>query len=281
MSEGFKKLKKNLDTYVKKYPLPSRIDNIKKFKELKKLRKKSSNTKEYLAIRNNLILSNGGFGMKYAIRYCQIINDASIIEDIFQQAQIGIIEAVDRFNPHRGVNFTTFAFHYVRKCIIDFIKNNKTVPAPRDMARNIRNVSVVHDELFTKSGGKKPTSKEIKIRLKQTKDIDIKENTIEDILQLIDLNSAASEDSFITNSIDNLFEDDNKSEFLLFKSIVMQDLMAIQDKELLEIIKLRFGIEYERPFSLQEIAVIKQLDANTIEKIKEQTRLLLNKVSNE
>jgi RNA polymerase primary sigma factor len=281
MSEGFKKLKKSLDKYVKKHPLPSRVENLKKFRELRRLKKVAAKQREYLIIRNNLILSNGGFGMKYAIRYCQIINDDSIIEDIFQQAQIGIIEAVDRFNPNRGVNFTTFAFHYVRKCIIDFIKNNKAVPAPRDMARNIRNVATVADELYTKSGGKKPATKDIKTRLKQTKDIDIKESTIEDILQLIDLNSAATDDSFLTNAIDNLFEDDRKSEFLLFKSIVTQELGSIQDQDLLEIIKLRFGIEHDRPFSLQEIAIIKQLSPENIEQIKEQTRLLLNKASHE
>ena len=198
---NYARLRKRIDTYVKRYPLPTNYENLEMFERLKELRcKLPSNKKEYGKLRSYLIVCNGAFGMQYAIRYCKKLSDSSIIEDIFQQSQIGIIEAVDRYNPDlisqktgEPVHFTTFAFHYVRKCIVDFIKSNKLVIAPRDVAKNMKHVSDILDRLVVEKKGLIVTNKEIREKLLKEKKIDLTEEKIEEIIELISLNSAGTQ----------------------------------------------------------------------------------------
>jgi len=276
ISDGYKKLKKRIDSYVKRFPLPSKEENTKYFVRLREIKGQEEHIQEYTKIRDKLILSNGGFGMKYAIKYCVQIHDESIIEDIFQQAQLGIVDAVDRFDPNYGVNFTTFAFHHIKNHIVDFIKNNKIVSAPRNMARNIRNVSVVRDYIYSESGSDQIESTDIRERLIKEKGIDLKEGTIDDIIQLIDVSSATSDESFVSNLVDEIPYIERHEKYILIKSIIMKDLDKI-DPEVQDIIKMRFGIEYDRPYSLQEIMFIRNMSQKQLDAIKDITRYSLNK----
>jgi len=275
--DSYKRLKKRIDSYVGRYPLPSREENTQSFVTLRVLEAEPLKGHEYKTLRDTIILRNGGFGMKYAIAYCKKINDESIIEDIFQQAQIGIIEAVDRFDPTRGVNFTTFAWHYVKKCIIDFIKCNKVVVAPRDMARNIRNVADAHDKLFTENHGDTASATDIKDRVNKDKGIDIKESMIDDIVQLINLNSASPNETFIMGMTEDISYIDKHEFYTRLSSSILKDLVKL-DTDVLELVKLRFGIECDRPYSLPEIAIVKKLTPEKIEEYKEKTRVFLNSI---
>lgn len=46
------------------------------------------------------------------------------VADLIQAGNIGLLTAVQRFNPTRGVRFATFAVHWIRSSIYDFILNN-------------------------------------------------------------------------------------------------------------------------------------------------------------
>lgn len=275
--DPYSRLKKRIESYVGRYPLPTREVNNDRFRQLRKLKLSlPKKQEEYDKIRDKIVISNGGFGMKYAIKYCRKINDNSVIEDVFQQAQIGIIEAVDLFDPDYGVNFTTFAYHHVKKCIIEFIKENKLVKVPRSMARNIKNVKEVHNQLFSENLGKHPNPIEIKKRLKETKKIDLKEEMIGDIVRLNDLNSGTSDETFIVGTVEDLPSEQNGHEALvLLRSMIMNELSEL-DEDMINIIKMRFGIECERPFSIPEIRLIRRLNDNKIEEYKERTRTFLN-----
>lgn len=274
--EPYSRLKKRIDSYISKYPLPSREVNTQRFQRLRELESDPDHQNEYTKLRDEIILSNGGFGMRYAIKYCRIINDSSVIEDVFQQAQIGLIESVDLFDPDVGVNFTTFAYWYVIKCIIEFIKENKVVKVPRSMARNIKNVKDVSDVLYSENGGRQPLGQEVQKRLKKTKDIDISVDVINDIMRLIELNSAATDETFLIGSIEDLSGDDTKNEsIVLMKTMILSEFADLND-DLVDIIKMRFGIDYERPFSIPEIRLMKNINDDVIEDYKEDTRIFLN-----
>lgn len=276
----YSKLKSTINEYVNRYPLPPKEINHQRFEKLQELKKElPDNQNEYNRLRTQLILSNGGFGMKYAIKYCKMINDESVIEDIFQQSQIGIIEAVDLFDPSRKVNFTTFAYWHIMKCIIEYIKDNKTVKVPKAMAKNIKNVKEVHSLLYSENYGAEPTDSEIKDRLYDNKQITIKEKTVNEILQLIGNNSADSTDNFIigvTDISDSNSDITNNDCLLLLKKMIFTDLSELDDLFLLDIIKMRFGIDYDRPYSISEIKLLKNMDNNHIEICKNKTRVYLS-----
>jgi len=272
--DSYIRLKSQLSRYVKKFPLPTKSINLERFRRLALLREMQPKHKtEYEELREILIISNGGFAMKYAITYCKKINNSDMIDDLFQQAQIGIIEAVDRFDAGRNVNFTTFAYFYVRKCIIDYIKRSKVVSVNRNMARYIKHIQEIHDELYKEYQGFAPDTLEIKNKLFKDRNIDIKESVVIQLLTLIELNST-SEQSFTTDNFDNV-KSETKSDMLLqFQNNILNELKHLGPKYL-EFVKIRFGISQDRPYTIEEIKYLKDLSKKEIKYFIELTELYL------
>jgi RNA polymerase sigma factor for flagellar operon FliA len=70
--------------------------------------------------------------------------------DILGFGTIGLIEAVDRFDPYRGIKFETYAIPRIRGAIIDAIRSLDIVPrSVRDKARAIERG---YHELFHRDG---------------------------------------------------------------------------------------------------------------------------------
>lgn len=271
ISEYYKELKKYIDTYLKKYPLPTRNDNHIKFLRLKEIKESSDFDtniilqKEYKKTRDYIILSNGGFGMKYAIRYYNVLNDEKAILDLFQEANRGIIEATDSFDVTRGLSFTTHAFFSIRKCIIDFIKANKLIKAPRELAKNLKHVMEAQNSNLTRTG--KSCTENIQKELQINKGLYLKDDLIDRIVGLIELNSS-NNDSFISILTENdLYVVPESDIFRLLRIALEQELDNLSN-DVKQLLELRFGINQYTTMLINEIKVILQLDINEFEKLK-------------
>lgn len=49
-------------------------------------------------------------------------------DDLISQAIVGLIEAIDRFDPARGVKFNTFAYYRIRGAVMDMLRELDWVP---------------------------------------------------------------------------------------------------------------------------------------------------------
>lgn len=76
-----------------------------------------------LKARKEMIEGNAGFAYKRAIRYATMNSGWSHIEDddILQAALLGLVEAVDRYDPDTGYSFTTYAHFWILKRITEEI----------------------------------------------------------------------------------------------------------------------------------------------------------------
>ncbi|MFP4017071.1 MAG: sigma-70 family RNA polymerase sigma factor [Halanaerobiales bacterium] len=52
----------------------------------------------------------------------QINSDPDIMMDLIQEGNIGLIDAVDSFDPDRGTRFSTFALYHIRGRVYDYLK---------------------------------------------------------------------------------------------------------------------------------------------------------------
>lgn len=269
-SPEFKELRKSIAKYIDNYPPATQEDNKKKLERLHQLKKTKDSCKkdkqEYYNLRDELTISNGGFAMKYAVKYSKGLNNDTSLNELFHEATIGIIETIDAFDPDKDTAFTTYAFYHVRKRLIDYIKKNKLVKAPRDIARNIKHVNEMQERLFTQLG-QEPSAFDIKMALKKEKNIDLKENLIDRILILLDHNSAGSDDAFVSETVDQLSEEDYESD--LFRSIELNILTSLQqyDEKQQRIIKLRFGIGEDYPHTVEEIKLMMDVKDEELKKI--------------
>ncbi len=49
-------------------------------------------------------------------------------DDLLSQAVVGLIEAIERFDPSRGIKFETYAYHRVRGAVMDMLREMDWVP---------------------------------------------------------------------------------------------------------------------------------------------------------
>lgn len=257
-------LRKSLSSYIDKYPSPSKEQNDIWLAQLSTL---DHSSKEYIKIRERMILSNGAFAMKYVTRYKAILNDDVSMMDLFQEAMLGIIETIDIFDVKLETSFTTYAFFHIRKRIIDFIKKNKVVRAPRDIARNLKPVSEVRNKLLSELA-REPSIKEIAKTLEKDRQIKLSYEMIDNIVVLIELNSASHKDSFINEFKEQVAAEDEGSDlFKLMEARIKTKLKEFPDI-IQQTIKFRFGIECDGPHTLEEINYMLDLDNATQKVIK-------------
>jgi RNA polymerase sigma factor for flagellar operon FliA len=83
-------------------------------------------------------------------------------EDLIGQAVIGLIEAVDSFDPSRGVKFETYACHRIRGAVMDMLREMDLMP--RSLRKKERELKSADGELRGRLG-REPTGEELAAEL--------------------------------------------------------------------------------------------------------------------
>ena len=92
----------------------------------------------YTAAREYLINCNLKFAFKIALKY---VNSGVPLFDLVQEANIGLTNAVDRFNPHVGTRFTTYAIFWIKMNLVEFICNStRLIHLPTSLCLDIANL---------------------------------------------------------------------------------------------------------------------------------------------
>ncbi len=96
---------------------------------------------------------------KYVVDRLNIQTSSGIsYDDLLGQAIIGLIEAIDRFDPARGVKFSTFAYYRVRGAVMDMLRDLDWVPRSlRARSTEIINTITRLEEVL----GRPPTDAEV------------------------------------------------------------------------------------------------------------------------
>jgi RNA polymerase sigma factor for flagellar operon FliA len=79
-------------------------------------------------------------------------------EDIISYGTIGLIQAVDRYDPTVGVKFETYAIRRIKGSILDAIRSLQQLS--RDASKRARDLDHAYDEL-TQQLGRMPTNREV------------------------------------------------------------------------------------------------------------------------
>jgi RNA polymerase sigma factor for flagellar operon FliA len=102
------------------------------------------------SMRENLILQYAPLvkyvGGRMAVSLPGLLNS----DDVLSYGTIGLIQAVDRFDPEQGVKFETYAIRRIRGSIIDAIRTLQT--RSRDVSRRAREIERAYEELTNRLG---------------------------------------------------------------------------------------------------------------------------------
>ncbi|MFP6624734.1 MAG: RNA polymerase factor sigma-32, partial [Myxococcota bacterium] len=68
-----------------------------------------------------LVVSNVRLVVKIAMEYRRAWTN---VLDLIQEGNVGLMEAVQRFDPYRGIKLSTYAVYWIRACILKYILDN-------------------------------------------------------------------------------------------------------------------------------------------------------------
>lgn len=110
-------------------------------------------------LRNQLVQLNAGLVRKIAHRVSH--QCAEPYEDLEQIGYLGLIRAIERFNPNQGCAFSSFAVPYIRGEMLHFLRDrSSTVKIPRRWQQLNKAGQKVREEL-AEAFGRQPTDEEI------------------------------------------------------------------------------------------------------------------------
>lgn len=216
---------------VKNNPLLTRKEEIK----LSRAAKQGS---EYA--RNKLIQSNYRLVMSIAKRYHRKDMD---FDDLLQESSIGLIKAVDKFNPELGYKFSTYATWWIKQAALQYVNESisdiKVPTHSRLLYQKIKNkINQLEEET-----GKNPTLDEVAEALDESvKKIKYTMKANDKISSLDNENEETG--STLLNKVKDSDEYVNPETIMLnreLKSIIRESLSMLTPKEE-KILRLRFGI---------------------------------------
>ncbi|QEV44461.1 SigB/SigF/SigG family RNA polymerase sigma factor [Streptomyces vinaceus] len=135
------------------------------------LRSLEEGTREYQYARNTLIEMNLSLVQFAARRFRARVQGGGLdIEDIIQVGTIGLIKAIDRYDPEREVEFSTLALPYITGEIKRFFRDTTwAVHVPRRL-QELRTELAKAQESLTDVLGRAPTVKEVAHHLELTEE---------------------------------------------------------------------------------------------------------------
>jgi RNA polymerase primary sigma factor len=190
--------------------------------------------------------------------------------DMIDEGNIGLIEAVERFDYRRGCRFTTYGTWWIRQAVIKALADKgRMIRIPIHMLNTIKKCYLVAKYL-TQELGRDPSREEL-ARYMHLKVEKIKQ--VEKLTQDITSLDLAVDEESVTRLADLIRDSSTPAPFEYAFNLALQDTLAEVLRHLsrreARIIRLRFGLDGEGPHSLEETGRMLGITRERVRQIQE------------
>lgn len=240
------------------------------------LRRKSELERDIARLKNRLILGNLRLVVSVAKKYQH--RGVSLL-DLIDEGNIGLIEAVERFDYRKGCRFSTYGTWWIKQAVIKALAENaKAIKIPIHLLNTIKKCFSIARQL-TQELGREPSNAEIADYLRMSK------QRVEELISLswepTSLDTVVAGET-MTRLADLIQDDASAKPFEGAFAIALQDTLAMVLDKLSEremrIIKLRFGLDGEGPFTLEETGKILGITRERVRQIQERAIVKLKQL---
>lgn len=217
--------------------------------------------------KNEIIVKNQRF--VYAIAKIYARNEDEVL-DYVNEGNIGLIEAIDKFDPTMGFKFITYAVNYIKREMNYYMYNtNRIVKRPNNMKIG-KKVETIKNKFFVENGYE-PSDEEILkvidsvygLKIKDKSDIfDIAVTSISDSYDDDDKSTVENNEDYNRKTSSQINYEKNIDEDYNCK--LADKILSSLPEDVCDILKMYLGIGYERKCTVEEIGDKYDIDKNTI-----------------
>lgn len=223
---------------------------------------------------NKLIEGNLKLVVSVAKRY---IGKGMDFLDLISEGNIGLIKAIEKYEPNKGFAFSTYARYWIIQKINRALAfQSRTIKFPVDFVNTINKINIVRNDLTIKLN-REPTIEELSLEL------NISKEEIERIEKMnynpISLETPINDgDRFLIDTVEDseLTEEEVMKKTLNEEIIQLLKKCNLNEKEI-NIIKLRFGLDDKKVMTLEEVGKIYGVGRERIRQIENK---ILKKIRN-
>jgi len=208
------------------------------------------------------------------------INRGVALLDLIEEGNLGLMRAIDKFEPERGFRFSTYATWWIRQSIERAIMNQaRTVRLPVHMVRELNQILRAKYHLEAQQhNGRDATAEDI---------AHLVDRSVEDVQDVLTLSEhAASLDTPLDNdpqaslidllpgSVDE--NPDTQAECHEMSVLIRDWLKNLPDKQRI-VITRRFGLDNDDPSTLEQLAVEMGITRERVRQVQQEALIKLKR----